>query len=332
MRAIRITRPGGPEVLEVADVPDPTPEAGEVLVRIQAAGLNRADLLQRMGRHPPPPGAAVDIPGLEFAGEVAEPGSGVEGWSAGDRVMGLLGGGGYAELVCVPASLLLASPPSLSDIEAAAIPEVFLTAADALFDLGRLAPGETVLVHSAGGGVGTAALQLARSGEAESIIGTASGPKLAAIAEAGLPLDLGVDYRTESFKEHVLERTGGRGADVIIDTVGASYWEGNLASLAERGRLVIVGLLGGGDVRVNLRRLMLGRATVIGTVLRARPVRGKARLTDDFRRRFLPSFEGEGEGRLRPVLDRVFPFTEAAEAHRYMESNRNFGKIVLEVV
>jgi putative PIG3 family NAD(P)H quinone oxidoreductase len=344
MKAIRITRPGRPDVLEVADVPDPAPGAGEVLVRIRAAGLNRADLLQRMGRYPPPPGTPTDIPGLEFAGQIAGLGPDVEGWSPGDRVMGLLPGAGYAELVCVPAALLLASPPGLSDVEAAAIPEVFLTAADALFDLGRLAAGETALIHSAGGGVGTAALQLARAGGAGLIIGTASSTKLAAIAETGLPMDAGVDYRTESFGQRVLEQTGGTGADVIIDTVGADYWEDNLASLATRGRWVIVGLLSGGDVSVDLRSLMRKRATVIGTVLRARSVDEKARLTDDFRRRFLPAFaadegaparkgpeEDPGGPALRPVLDRVFPFAEAAEAHRHMESNRNFGKIVLEV-
>ncbi len=327
MKAIRIREPGPPDVLEAVELPDPRPGPGQVLVRVRAAGVNRADLLQRRGLYPPPPEAPTDVPGLEFAGEIAEPGDGEGGWDEGDRVMGLLGGGGYATLASVHASHLLRIPPGLSFVQAGAVPEVFLTAADALFVRGSLARRESVLVHSAGGGVGTAALQLARLAGAASVMGSASAPKLAAIREAGLPLDAGLD-RSAPFASLVREHTGGTGVDVILDTVGASYWEENLGSLAPLGRLVVVGLMGGSEVALDLRRLMRLRATVVGTVLRARSVEEKAALTDDFARSFLPGFE---TGALKPVVDRTWPLEGAADAHRYMEENRNFGKIVLEV-
>ncbi|MGH7541076.1 MAG: zinc-binding dehydrogenase, partial [Gemmatimonadota bacterium] len=275
-----------------------------------------------------PPGAAADIPGLEFAGEIVEPPAGAGAWKRGDRVMGLLAGGGYAQRAAVPASTLLPVPAALSWAEAGAIPEVFLTAADALFERGRLTRGERVLIHSAGGGVGTAALQLARVGGASLIFGTASAPKLRGLERIGLPLDVGIDYRSESFARAVAERTAGEGVNVIVDTVGADYWDNNVASLAVLGRLVLVGLLGGAETRVSLSALMRRRLTVVGTVLRARPVAEKAALTESFRRRFLPSFD---DGALRPVLDGTFPLERAAEAHAAMEANRTLGKIVLEV-
>lgn len=333
MRAIRIARPGGPEVLEPAEVPVPEPGEGEALVRVRAAGVNRADILQREGRYPAPAGAPADIPGLEFAGEIVELGPGEASWRVGDRVMGLLAGGGYAEYAAVPRGQLLPIPGELSWIEAAAIPEAFLTAADALFERGRLATGERVLIHAAGGGVGTAALQLARAAAAAWIAGTASAGKLERIRGAGLPLDAGVDYRSEDFAERVREATGGEGVDVILDTVGAPYWEANLASLATLGRLVVVGVLGGSKVEADLRALMGRRATVVGTVLRARAVAEKAALTRVFRDRFLPSFGPEGgeDGRLAPVVDRVFPLEQAAGAHRFVASNRSFGKVLLEI-
>ncbi len=329
MKAVRIARPGGPEVLEVVEVSEPRPRAGEALVRIRAAGVNRADLLQRMGRYPAPPGAPADIPGLEFAGEVERVEGGADAAPPpGARVMGLLPGGGYAERAVVPAPLLLPVPERLDWAEAAAVPEAFLTAEDALFARGRLLPGEEVLVHAAGGGVGTAALQLARAAGAERILGTASAGKLRGIRELGLPLDLGIDYRTESFREAVAEATDGRGVDVILDTVGAPYWDDNVASLAPLGRLVLLGLLGGARTEVDLGRLMRGRLTVVGTVLRARSVAEKAAVTERLRARFLPLLEA---GRLRPVLDRTFPLEAAAEAHRYMAESRNLGRVVLEV-
>lgn len=328
MKAVRIREPGGPEVLEVAEVPAPEPGPDDVLVDVRAAALNRADLLQRRGAYPAPPGAPPDIPGLECAGEVLEVGDRVRNLAAGDRVMALLPGGGYAERAVVPGGMALPVPSSLSLEEAAAIPEVFFTAYDALFIRGRLATGEEVLVHSAGGGVGTAALQLARLSGAARVFGTASTGKLEGLAAIGLSPDVGVDYGRDSFREAVEEATGGRGVDVILETVGAPYWDDDLASLAPLGRLVLVGLLGGARTEVDLRALMAGRVTVVGTVLRARPLHEKMALAAEVRTRLLPLF---ADGRLVPVVDRAFPLEEAAEAHRYMAENRNLGKIVLTV-
>ena len=335
MRAIRIREPGGVDVLELTDAAVPEPGTQEVLVRIRVAGINRADILQRMGAYPAPKGAPTDIPGLEFAGEIAKIGSDVEEWAPGDRVMGILGGGGYAELAVVPVGQLLPVPSGLSSIEAGAIPEVFLTAADALFSCGRMEPGDRVLVHTAGGGVGTAALQLARVAGAESVIGTASAGKLEQIRKIGLPLDLGIDRGSDSFADEVNGYTDGAGVNVILDTVGGSYWEDNLTSLSTLGRLVVVGLLGGSNVKANLRNLMAKRATIVGTVLRARSTVEKAQVTADFQKRFLSAFVESGQNQpspaLIPIIDRTYPLAEASEAHRRMESNNSFGKVLLEI-
>lgn len=334
---MRVREPGGPGVLEVADVPDPEPGPEEVLVEVRAAALNRADLLQRQGHYPAPPGAPSDVPGLEFAGVVAATGeragavaasAGASPFRPGDRVMGLLGGGGYAERVASPADLVLPVPEGLSFPEAAAVPEVFFTAFDALVRQAGLGLGDAVLIHSAGGGVGTAALQIADLAGASPVVGTASAGKLEGLADRGLPLDVPVDYREEAFREAVADATEGRGVDVILDTVGADYWEDNVASLAELGRMVLVGLLGGRRVEADLGVLLRKRARVLGTVLRSRSRAEKAALTAEVRRRLLPRFR---DGTLRPVVDRTFPLGDAAGAHRYMEENRNLGKIVLEV-
>lgn len=329
MRAIRIGDPGGPEALRLEEAADPVPGPDDLLVRVRAAALNRADLIQRRGGYPAPPDAPPDVPGLEMAGEVLSVGErarAVGSFSEGDRVMGLLGGGGYAERARLPATHAMPIPAGLSFEEAAAVPEVFLTAWDALFARGRLGAGESVLIHSAGGGVGTAAIQIARAAGAARIFGTASGAKLQGLAERGLDLDVAVDYRRESFGAAVRRETGDRGVDVILDTVGAPYWTENVASLAPLGRLVIVGLLGGAGAEVDLRALMRKRATVVGTVLRHRAAAEKAALVREFVERGLPLF---ADGRLRPVVDRTFPLEEASGAHRYMEENRNLGKIVL---
>tara|TARA_B100001123_G_scaffold446323_1_gene600406 strand:+ start:2112 stop:3119 length:1008 start_codon:yes stop_codon:yes gene_type:complete len=334
MRAISIREPGGVDVLELTDAAVPEPGTQEVLVRIRVAGINRADILQRMGAYPAPQGAPDDIPGLEFAGEIAKIGSDVEEWAPGDRVMGILGGGGYAELAVVPVGQLLPVPSGLSWIEAGAIPEVFLTAADALFSCGRMEPGDRVLVHTAGGGVGTAALQLARVAGAKSVIGTASAGKLEQIRKTGLPLDLGIDRGSDSFADEVNGYTDGAGVNVILDTVGGSYWEDNLTSLSTLGRLVVVGLLGGSNVKANLRKLMAKRATIVGTVLRARSTVEKAQVTEDFQKRFLSAFVKGGQNQppaLIPIIDRTYPLAEASEAHRRMESNNSFGKVLLEI-
>lgn len=328
MRAIRIREPGGPEVLEAVERPDPEPVGREVRVRVRAAALNRADLLQRRGAYPAPPGAPADIPGLECAGEVEAVGPGVVDLRPGARVMGLLPGGGYAEKACLPEEMALPIPAGMTWEEAAGVPEVFLTAYDALFHRGGLEAGEALLVHAAGGGVGSAAIQLGRVAGAWRIFGTASAEKLRGLDERGLGPDVAVDYEARSFREAVAEGTDGRGVDVILETVGAPYWEDDLASLATLGRLVLVGLLGGAEVRVDLRTLMTRRATVVGTVLRSRPLAEKIALSRQFRTRMLPLFEA---GRLRPLIDRAFPLDRAADAHRYMEENRNLGKIVLTV-
>lgn len=328
MKAVCITEHGGPGVLELREVSDPEPGPDEVLVRVRATALNRADLLQRRGLYPAPPGAPREIPGLEFAGEVVAAGERVGTTGPGERVMGLLGGGGYAEKVVTREDMILPVPDALSFIEAAAVPEVFLTAYDALFRQGRMGPGERVMIHTAGGGVGTAALQLARVGGASLIVGTASGPKLGSIGEAGLPLDVAVDRREESFCRAVERATVGSGVDLILDTVGASYWADNVASLARRGRIVLVGLLGGREAEVDLGELLRKRVTVVGTVLRSRSAAEKANLNREFRARILPLL---ADGRIRPVVDRTFPVAAAADAHRYMADDRNFGKIVLEV-
>jgi len=328
MKAIRITGPGGPDVLRLEEVPAPEPGPEDVIVDVRAAALNRADLLQRQGHYPAPPGAPGDIPGLEAAGVVSVVGERVRGLEPGDRVMALLGGGGYAERVRVPAGMALPVPGGLSFVQAAAIPEVFFTAYDALFRQADFSMGESVLVHAAGGGVGTAALQLARVGGASAVFGTASAQKLAGIEREGLPLDVPIDYRIEAFDDVVAERTDGRGVDVILDMVGGDYLGPDLRSLAELGRLVLVGLLRGRTAEADLGRLLRGRLRVLGTVLRARSAAEKLALTAEVRDRLLPLFE---RGRLRPVVDRTFPVADAAGAHAYMEANENLGKIVLEV-
>lgn len=328
MRAVRIQEPGDADVLRVGQVSDPEPGPDDVLVEVRAAGLNRADLYQRRGHYPAPPGAPADILGLEYAGVVAEVGGRVRGLSPGDRVMGLVGGGAYAERVATPAGMALPVPERLSLVEAAGVPEVFVTAWDALHRQLDLRMGESVLIHAVGGGVGTAALQVAAVGGASRIFGTASGPKLRAVAELELPLDVPVDYREEDFAEVVRRETDGGGVDAILDVVGGEYWDRNVASLARRGRMVLVGLLGGRSAEVDLGALLRSRLTVVGTVLRSRPLSEKLDLMREFRERVLPLLAG---GRLRPVVDRTFPLEEAAEAHRFMEENRNVGKIVLEV-
>lgn len=327
MKAIAISQPGGPEVLQVAEFPDPIPGADEVLVRVHCTALNRADLLQRRGLYPAPPGVLADVPGLEFAGVVEEVGERVQSFRAGDRVFGLLGGGGYAEKVTVHERMALPIPDHLSFEEVAAVPEVFFTAYDALFRQCDLQSGEAVLLHAVGSGVGTAAVQLAKAVSAGPVFGTAGSPEK--LKRAGdLGLDVGINYRTADFRDIVLAETEGQGVNVLLDVVGAPYLERNLACLAPLGRMILVGLLGGGTTSMDLGQVLRKQLRIFGTVLRARPLEEKMALTQAFRRHVLPLFEN---GKLRPVVDRVFEFGEVAEAHRYMEENRNFGKIVLRV-
>lgn len=326
MRAVLIQEAGGPEVLRLGEVPDPIPASGEILVRVHATALNRADLLQRRGLYPPPPGVHPLIPGLEFAGWVESAGAGVTEFQAGQRVMGLLPGAGYAEKVVTPARLALPVPDHLNFQEAAGIPEVFLTAFDALQLQGGLGPGQTLLLHGAGSGVGTAAFQLCRLTGATSIGTSRSREKLDRCLELGL--DHAVLTQREDFREAVLELTGGRGVDLILDMVGAPYLEQNLSCLAPRGQLILIGLLGGPSAPVDLSRILKQCLRIRGTILRPRPVEEKIRLSQEFRSRILPFFE---TGLLAPIIDRVFPLEAAAAAHSWMERNRNFGKIVLAV-
>ncbi len=327
MRAIVITQPGGPEVLRLAEVPDPVGGPEDLIVRVRATALNRADILQRMGGYPQPgPKPAHDIPGLEFAGEVVAVGERVEGFTVGERVMGLLAGGGYAELVVTHHRLAMKVPDSLSWAQAGATPEVFITAHDALLQCGMTA-GDTVLIHAAGSGVGVAAIQIAKMLGAGMVLGTAgSGEKLERARAIGL--DVGINYRTQDFAEEVVRATGGRGADVILDVIGADYWERNMRALALKGRMVIVGLMGGNSTTANIGVLLQKRAQVRGTTLRARPLEEKALATRAFEKSVLPHV---ASGRIRVVVDREFPLAEAAAAHEYMAANANFGKVVLAV-
>lgn len=327
MKAIVISRPGGPEVLELREIPDPVAGPDDLLVRVRATALNRADVLQRMGGYPQPgPKPAFDIPGLECAGEVVKVGERVQGFAEGDRVMALLPGEGYAELVAVPSRLAMKVPASLSWQEAGATPEVYMTAHDALRQC-DLQSGESVLIHAAGSGVGVAAIQIAKVLGATPVLGTAGSAEK--LAQAGaLGLDVGINYHEQDFAHEALKATGGRGVDTILDVIGASYWEKNMAALAVKGRMVIVGLMGGNSAQANLGVLLGKRLQVRGTTLRARTLEEKATAMRAFEKSVLPHM---ASGRIKVVVDRVFPLSEAAEAQRYMESNANFGKIVLEV-
>jgi NADPH2:quinone reductase len=324
MRAIVVREPGGPEVLTLREVVRPSPEEGEILVRVAASGINRADLLQRRGAYPAPPGAPSDIPGLEFAGTVAGRGPGVGRWSTGDHVMGIVGGGGYGEYVVTREDEAVPVPDGWTLLEAAAVPEVFSTAFDALVLQEGLTAGETLLVHAVGSGVGTAALQLGVMLGA-TVIGTSRTPsKLERAATLGLQHPV---LAKEAWADRVLEITKGRGVDVILDLVGGPYLEADQQVLALRGRHIVVGVPGGPRAEIDLRALMVKRASIRGTVLRARPPAEKAHLARAFEEHVLPGFRS---GALRPVIDRVFEPGAAGEAHRLLEASETFGKVLLE--
>lgn len=324
MRAVVLAGYGGPEVLRPAEVEPPVPGPEEILVDVVSTALNRADLLQRMGKYPGPE-AAVEILGLEFAGKVNAVGARVASVAAGDPVMGLTDGGAYAEQLTVHERMALRPPQSVALADAAAIPEAWITAWDALVLQGGLTSGRVALVHGGGSGVGTAAIQIAKAAGATVVV-TASAAKLAGCRELGA--DAAVDYRSEDFVDATRDLTAGRGADVILDVVGGDYLARNLAALAVRGTVVQVGLLGGGDAAVPLGRLMAKRARLVGTVLRSRPLEEKITLSRRFAAEILPLFES---GQLRPVIDCRFGIGQVAEAHRYMQSNANLGKILVDV-
>jgi tumor protein p53-inducible protein 3 len=336
MKAVIAAAAGGPEVLEIVDRPTPVPGEGEVLVRVKATALNRADLLQRMGKYPPPPGA-TDILGLEMAGEVVEVGSGVPaagagvgsgaGLRPGDRVCALLPGGGYAQYVTIPAGMAMGIPENLSWEEAAGIPEAFLTAYLNLVWLGGITPGLRILVHAAGSGVGTAALQLIREMNAVPYATAGTPEKLNKSMELGAAAVW--NYRDGSFLPWLKQQTAGEGVQLVLDFVGAPYVNDHLSALAVDGKLIVIGTLGGSTVDgFNLGLLLGKRLQIIGTALRSRSVKDKIRLSAEFADFAMPRF---ADGRMKPIIDSVFELEAVTDAHRYMESNANIGKIVVRL-
>lgn len=326
MRAIVIDSPGGPEVLQLREVPTPEPGRGEVRVRVRATAVNRADLLQRMGLYPAPPDAPQQIPGLEFAGEVDAVGAGVTAWKPGDRVFGLVGGGAYAEALVTHGDTLARMPDALSFSDAAAVPEAFITAWDAMVTQGGLGAGETVLIHAVGSGVGTAAVQLARALSARPLGTARTAAKLGRAGKLGM--DRGFTVNEGKFADDVLRATGGRGVDVVLELVGGGYVAEDLACMASQGRIILVGLMAGVRGELDLGLILRKRLTLIGTQLRARPLGEKIEVTRSFQRHVVPLVEA---GTVVPVVERVLPLAEAAAAHQAMAGNEGFGKIVLAV-
>ncbi|OGB64148.1 MAG: NADPH:quinone oxidoreductase [Caldithrix sp. RBG_13_44_9] len=326
MKAVLISQPGEADKLRLGKVPKPVPASEELLVKVKAAGINRADILQRRGLYPPPAGAS-QILGLEIAGVVEDPGHSCINWKRGDRIMGLLAGGGYAQYAVINQQLAMPIPVQLSFEEAAAIPEAFLTAFQALVQLGRLQAGQTVLIHAGGSGVGTAAIQLSREIGARVIITAGSDQKVQRCRSLGAIE--GINYRTSEFPEVIMKATDGKGVNLILDFVGKPFWENNLSVLAEDGKLVILATMGGSEIgNFDLRTLMKKRMTITGSTLRNRTLEYKINLTREFAQFALPLFQ---EKKLVAIIDKVFTWEAAAEAHRYMEQNLNFGKIVLTI-
>lgn len=326
MRAVVLDSYGGPDVLVVREVPDPVAGPEEVVVDLAASALNRGDLLQREGKYPQPgPKPDVEIPGLEFAGRVRSVGPRVTRWKVGDAVMGIVAGGGYGEQLVVHERQAIPVPAGMDPADAAAIPEVWLTAWDALVLQGGLRPGDTALVHAGASGVGTAAIQLVTAANARIVV-TCSAGKVDRCLELGA--DRAVDYRGGDVAGAVREVSGGRGADVILDVVGGENLDANLDALALRGRLIQVGTMGQAAAPLALFKLMTKRASITGTVLRSRPLEEKAALAQRFAREVVPLFES---GRFRPVIDRRFALSDVAAAHEYLASNASVGKVLLDV-
>ncbi len=325
MRAVVAAEPGGPEVLQVTELPDPEPGPGEVLVDVAATAVNRADLLQRMGFYPPPPGAS-DVIGLECSGTVAALGEGVTGWSVGDEVCALLAGGGYAERVVVPAGQLMPVPPGVGLVEAAALPEVACTVWSNVFMVAGLQPSETLLVHGGAGGIGTMAIQLATALGARVLTTAGSADKLERCRELGAAV--AINYREEDFVAVAKEATDGAGVDVVLDNMGAAYLSRNVDVLAKGGRLVVIGMQGGTKGELDLGVLLGKRGAVIATTLRARPVEEKAAICAAVAEHVWPLV---ADGVVRPIVHTTLPLADAADAHRLMEDSGHIGKIVLTV-
>jgi putative PIG3 family NAD(P)H quinone oxidoreductase len=325
MKAITVPAPGGPDAMVLDDVPEPEPVAGDVRIAVAAAGVNRADVLQRMGHYPPPAGAPEYL-GLEVSGRVDALGDGVSGWAAGDEVCALLSGGGYAEKVCVPAGQVLTVPSGVSLLDAAALPEVVCTVWSNVFLTANLQPGELLLVHGGSSGIGTMAIQLAREVGARVAVTAGSAEKLEACRALGA--EVLINYREQDFVEEVRAASEGAGANVILDNMGAKYLSRNLEALAVNGRLVVIGLQGGVTAELNLGLLMGKRAAVISTSLRARPAAEKATIVAAVREHVWPLLEA---GRVHPVVYSRHPLADVVEAHREMESSRHVGKILLTI-
>ena len=328
MKAVYITEFGSTDNLEIREVPEPPePENTQVLVRVRAAGLNRADILQVRGLYPPPNGFSPNIPGLEFAGEVAAVGEDVQNWKTGDRVFGITAGEAQAELLLTDETLLARVPENLTFTQAAAIPETFITAHDAIFTLGHLKQGETLLIHAVGSGVGLAALQLAKANGA-TVIGTSrTSDKLERCVEFGLDAAISTEAGVD-FAAKIGEITEGRGVDVILDLVGAAYFSQNLKCLASKGRIMLVGLTSGRTAEFDMGMALQKRAKIIGTVLRSRTLNEKAEATHKFADEVVPLLKSRA---IKPNLDRVFAFHDVVSAYKYLESNESFGKVVLEI-
>ena len=323
MKAVIIEKPGDENVLKIGEVTDPVPKDDELLIRVKCAALNRADIMQRQGFYPPPPGAS-EILGLECSGEVIEAGKGVTGWRAGDRAMALLPGGGYAEKAVAHFGSAMKVPNALNDEEAAALPEVFLTAFVNLFSLAGVKPGENVLVHGGGSGVGTASIQLLREAGARSIVTAGSDEKCHECLKFGA--DVAINYKKGPFAPQVKAATNNRGADVILDSIGGAYLAENLDALAHSGRLVLIGLMKGATAEINLATVLRRHLKIFGSTLRSRSNAEKAEIVRDFLARFGRALEA---GKLRPPIYKSLPASEAASAHRMMQASEHFGKIVL---
>jgi len=325
MTAIEIERPGGPEVLRAVQRPVPDPAAGEVLVQVEAAGVNRPDVMQRLGKYPPPPGAS-EIPGLEIAGTIVSVASGVNRWRVGDRVCALVAGGGYADYCAAPAVQCLPIPDGLDVVAAGAIPETFFTVWTNVFERGRLAAGERLLVHGGASGIGTTAIQLARASGAIVFATAGSDEKCAACRTFGAAV--AINYRTQDFADVVRQETSAAGVDVILDIIGGEYFARNIDCLARNGRLVQIGLMGGAKAELNLRPVLDRRLTITGSTLRARSVAEKGMLAREVETNVWPLL---ASGAVAPVIDMVFPLNRAADAHRRLESGDHVGKVVLSV-
>ncbi|UZX01919.1 NAD(P)H-quinone oxidoreductase [Arthrobacter sp. CDRTa11] len=325
MKAVYISEPGGPEVLEVRDVDAPVPGHGEVLIDVVAAGLNRADVQQRRGFYPPPPGSS-EVPGLEVSGRIAGFGPGVtKPFSLGDKVVALLAGGGYAQQVAVPAEQVLRIPDGVDVVTAASLPEVAATVYSNLIMTAQLQAGETVLIHGATGGIGTMAIQLAKAFGA-TVATTAGTDEKVGTAKAFLGADIAINYREEDFPESLRRQNGGRGADVILDVVGAKYLQQNVDALADYGRLIVIGLQGGAKGELDLGQLLKKRAAVVATALRPRPVAEKGAIMSAVRESVWPLIT---DGRIRPLVAKTFPLDQVRAAHEYFDSGDHVGKILL---